>query len=501
MHTFQDPLQHAVTLHPGRTSLVCGDVRHDFATTFDRCRRLAAGLRSLGIGHGDRVAIVGPNCHRYIESYLALPAAGFVIVPLNARHTDHELGYAATDARARILLTDRAPSTFDDQFEHVVRFGDEYEALIASVEPEVFLDDVGEADLAGLFYTGGTTGTAKGVMLTHRNLLANTWSLFQWTRLNADDRWLVVAPLFHAAGSLAILGSVWLGATQVVLPGFDPVTTIDAIERERITITLLVPTMLAAATDEQMNRPRNVASLRQLSHGASPVSSSTLRRAVDAFPGTEFVHLYGATETAPIVTALTNEQLLLDSPLAASCGTPIVGVRVAIVGSAGEQVGSGGIGEVAVRGANVMRGYWNKPEETAAAMSDGWYRTGDLGRLDETGHLFLIDRAKDMIVSGGENVYSVEVENALASHPAVSEVAVVGIPNEKWGEAVHAVVVLRDRVDVETLRAHCRTLVADYKVPKSISISDVPLPKSGAGKILKRDLREPYWEGHDTRIG
>jgi long-chain acyl-CoA synthetase len=373
--------------------------------------------------------------------------------------------------------------------------------LLRQAQPDPLPTDVVETDLAGLFYTGGTTGAAKGVMLTHRNLLANTWSLFTWSRLVPDDRWLVVAPLFHAAGSLAVLGSVWLGARQVIVPAFDPSDVLDTIERESITATLLVPTMLAAATDEQLARPRDVGSLRLLSHGASPVATATLRRAHGAFPTAELLHLYGTTETAPIATALPQEELLLDTPVGRSCGVPVVGVDVSILDADGASVGVGEVGEVAVRGANVMAGYWGRPQDTGAVLRDGWYRTGDVGHLDAEGHLFLVDRAKDMIVTGGENVYSTEVEDALASHPAVAEVAVIGIPDERWGEAVHAVVVLRAPVSEHELLAHCRTLIAGYKVPKRIDVRDEPLPKSGAGKILKRELREPYWAGRDRRIG
>jgi long-chain acyl-CoA synthetase len=227
---------------------------------------------------------------------------------------------------------------------------------------------------------------------------------------------------------------------------------------------------------------------------------ATLRRAMEAFPAVELVHLYGATETAPLVTALPDEQLLLDTPLGRSCGAACMGIEIAILADDDERLEVGEIGEVGVRGPNVMQGYWGRPDETAAALRSGWYHTGDVGRMDSEGHLFLVDRSKDMIVTGGENVYSTEVEDALASHPAVAEVAVIGVPNERWGEAVHAVVVTRSPVGEAELIEHCRATIAGYKVPKSIDITDEPLPKSSAGKILKRTLREPHWVGHETRI-
>jgi len=271
---------------------------------------------------------------------------------------------------------------------------------------------------------------------------------------------------------------------------------------QQVTHTVLVPTMLAAVTDEQRARPRDVSSLSHIAHGAAPIATETLRRARAAFPGVELLHIYGATETSTIVTTLAHEERLRDEdpPQCRSCGQPAVGVDVAIVGLDGTPVAVGEVGEVAVRGPNVMAGYWNKPEQTAAALVDGWYRTGDLGYQDARGYLYLVDRAKDMIVTGGENVFSTEVEEALYRHPAVAEAAVFGIPDSRWGEAVHAVVVPRAEVDPQALIAHCRELIAGYKVPKQIELRTEPLPKSAAGKLLKRELRAPYWKGRTEAV-
>jgi long-chain acyl-CoA synthetase len=316
-----------------------------------------------------------------------------------------------------------------------------------------------------------------------------------------ETRWLVAAPLFHAAGSIAVLATVWHGGRHVALRAFDPGTALDLIEAECVTATLLVPTMLAAISDEQLARPRDVGSLSLLSHGGAPVATETLRRAHAAFPGAELMHLYGTTETAPIATILPREERVLDAPQARSCGQPAVGVEVTVLElTAGSQASTGTVGEVAIRGENVMQGYWNKPEATAAALRDDWYRTGDLGYMDDHAYLYLVDRAKDMIVSGGENVYSTEVEEALYRHPAVLEAAVFGIPDERWGEVVHAVVVRRDDVTEAELLGHCRELIAGYKLPKAIELRSEPLPKSGAGKVLKRELRAPFWEGRRTMV-
>jgi long-chain acyl-CoA synthetase len=278
---------------------------------------------------------------------------------------------------------------------------------------------------------------------------------------------------------------------------------LDVVERERITQTLGVPTMVAAMVEEQLARPRDVSSLVGFAHGGSPIATEVVRRGMTAFPGTAFIHLYGATETAPLVTSLSDEADLIDAERGRSAGQPVLGCQVEIRDDDGRPLPAGQPGEVTVRGGNVMAGYWNKPEQTAAVLRDGWYRTGDVGRLDDQGYLFLLDRSKDMMISGGENVYCTEVEEAIYTHPAVLEATVFGIPSDEWGEAVHAVVVVREGAAVTEaeLIAHCRGRIAGYKVPRSVEFSREPLPKSGPGKVLKRELRAPYWEGRDRAIG
>ena len=501
MQTVADPLEHARLTASHKEAVVCGSDRLDYHTLWSRCRRLAGYLGGLGLQRGDRVAIVASNCHRYLEAYLALPAAGYVIVPLNTRSALAELEYAAADSQARVLLTDREPSSLDSLFEHVVRLPDGYEQAIADAEPATLGVDIHEDDLAGIFYTGGTTGKAKGVMLTHRNLMANTWTTLSWAHLTHTDRWLIMAPLFHAAGTCSVLATVWVTGTQVILPSSSPSDVLDMIEHELVTATLAVPTLLAAVTDEQFARPRDVGSLRLMSHGASPVATEILRRAAKAFPEAELLHLYGTTETSPIATNLPHEELLLGTPEARSCGYPALGVQVRVLDLDGAALPRGEVGEVVIRGANVTTGYWNKPEETAAALRDGWYHTGDLGYLDHEWRLYLVDRLKDMVVTGGENVYTVEVEDVLYSHPGVAEAAVFGVPDDHWGESLYAVVVPRGEVTGEELMEYCRERIAGFKIPKHISLSTEPLPKSGAGKVLKRQLREPFWSDHETRIG
>jgi long-chain acyl-CoA synthetase len=423
-------------------------------------------------------------------------------VPLNTRHAEPELRYALEDSGTRVLITDRDPGALARTVERVISLPDDYETLLAAA-PEAELGvGLTEETLAGLFYTGGTTGAAKGVMLSHRNLIANTTNWLIAAQQAPEDTYLVMAPLFHAAGSLAVLATAWIGGCQVIIPGFDAAAALDAIAAEQVTVTLGVPTMIAALAEEQLARPRQVGSLRMLTHGGSPIATEVVRRAHAAFPGTELIHAYGATETAPLVTLLRHEERLVESDLARSCGQAVAGVDVRVVGPGGQDLPPGEIGEVVVRGPNVMQGYWNKPEQTAEVLRHGWYRSGDLGSMNAQGYVFLVDRAKDMIISGGENVYSTEVEEVLYKHPAVLEAAVFGVPDARWGEAVHAVVVPRPghEVDAVSLMAFCRERIAGYKVPRQIDFRSDPLPKSGQGKVLKRELRAPFWAGRTAQI-
>jgi long-chain acyl-CoA synthetase len=503
MATMISPLRRAVQVGARRPAVRCGATELSYAEMWERCRRLAAALQDMGLEPGDRVGVVSANCHRYLEVYQAVPAAGMVLVPLNQRHTDAELHYALEDAGAKALFAGRPTADLPSCVRHVLDLGDGYERILAGAEP---VDDLGggvlEEDLAGLFYTGGTTGASKGVMLTHRNLVSNAMHLQMCWPFGPDTCWLVTAPLFHLAGSIAVLSTIWNAGRQVMLSAFDPGMVLDLVERERVTATLVVPSMLAAMNEEQLARPRDVSSLRLISFGGAPSATETLRRAHRAFPGARLLHIYGATETAPIATTMLGVERVLETPQAGSCGQPAVGVEVEVRTPDGRPAAAGEVGEVVVRGPNVMGAYWNKPDHTAAVLRDGWYSTGDLGYLDEEAYLYLVDRAKDMIVTGGENVYSTEVEDVLYRHPAVLEAAVFAVPDERWGEAVHAVVVPRpDATPTEdALVAWCREAIAAYKVPKRIDVRAEGLPKSGAGKVLKRALRAPFWAGREASV-
>ncbi len=494
MLTLADPLEHARRLHAGRTAVLDGDERFDYATFADRCARLATGLQALGVERGDRVAILASNGHRYLEAFFGVPAWGLVVVPLNTRLAEPELEAILRDSAARVLLTDRDPGKLARCVKRVVRMPDEYEELLKA-PPRPPAGDIEDGSLAALFYTGGTSGRPKGVMLTHRNFIANAFHKTIACSLTADDVFLAAPAMFHVAGVAPIVGLVWLGAAMVTMPAFDPNAALDAIEQRKVTVFMPVPTMLASLGAAQRARPRDVSSLRMLGHAGSPIAPSLIESSHETFPSVELAQFYGATETCSIVTCLRNEQSTIGTVVLGSCGRAVAGVSVKVVREDGAEAERGEPGEICVRGPNVSPGYWANPVATEAAFDDDWYHTGDIGALYADDYLFVLDRLKDMIVSGAENVYSIEVEDVLLQHPEVLEAAVFGIPDPVWGEAVHAVVVVaREREELASqLRDHCRRLIAGYKVPKQIDLSVEPLPKSGPGKILKRALRAPFW--------
>ena len=504
MHTFVDPLKRALQIAPEKIALVNEGIEITYSELYRRCGLLLGGLRSMGAKSGDRIAILANNSHQYVEAYLGVPAGEMVIVPLNTRHAMPELAYALKDSGANILLTDRDEvGELADIVEHVISIPDDYEALVADSSEAFLGENADENAIAGLFYTGGTTGASKGVMLTHRNLIANTHNWLAAVHQSENDRTLVMAPMFHAAGSNGILGAIWMGSCQIALGTFDPRAALDLIEKHKVNITLGVPTMLAALAEEQHSHPRNTGSLQIVAHGGSPIATEVIRRVSTAFPTAQLVEVYGATELSPLATILSHEEELIDDPRAKSCGRSVLGSYISILDSEGKELPRGEIGEVVVSGTNVMKGYWNKEEQTRSVLKNGQYWSGDLGYLDDGGYLFLVDRSKDMIVTGGENVYCTEVEEVLYQHPAVLEAAAFGVPDEKWGEAVHAVVVPRaefNNVNPVEIIDFCRLHIAGYKVPKGIDIQQDPLPKSGPGKVLKRELRAPFWADADRSV-
>ncbi len=494
-------LRRSSFLTPNTIATICGDRVTAWGALEDRVARLANGLLSLGVKTGDHVAILAMNSDRYIEAYHAIAWAGCVAVPFNTRWAPAEVNHALDDSRPAAVLVD---STFAAEGERFAAsgllvvwmdgvgsdFG--FESLIASNGPAD--DRCGSGDeLAIIFYTGGTTGRAKGVMLSHANLVSNFLGQQAVAPFNPGTVFLHTPPLFHMADACFMFGLTMLGATHVVLPGFTPASTIEAIERHGVNALFLVPTMIGMLCEEVAARPVDLSGVRRLTYGASSISEAVLKRAMKVLPNAAFVQAYGQTELSPIATLLLHEDHLAGR--LRSAGRPIPQVDIRIVDEALHDVGPGKVGEVMVRGPGVMQGYWQRPDLTGETIVDGWLRTGDAGRLDEQGYLYLVDRVKDMIVSGGENVYSAEVENALLQHPDVLQCAVIGVPDAKWGEAVHAVICLRSgsHATEADLIAHCAPLIANYKRPKSFDLRNESLPLSGVGKIMKAELRRPFW--------
>lgn len=511
-----DALERARTLYAGREALVDGEQRWSYAELHRRVSALDAALDRLGLVAGDVVAVLTLNCAAHLVAWLGIPRSGRVLNPLNFRLSPAELQFILDDSGARLLLVDDA---FRDlgcelaqrcaSIEHLVCTGKTVPAGCLSFadltngegKPRVLVDP---EMVAGIFYTGGTTGLPKGVMLTHRNLTANAKQFLIVQQVSETDSYLHAAPMFHLADGAATLLATWVAARHVIMPAFDPERWMQVVSAEHVTVETLVPTMINLIVNHPSRRQYDLSSLRAIAYGASPIPATLLLEAMRLMP-CEWRQAYGMTEASPIATILSPEDhrrgAAGEEPYATrleSAGRPILGVEAEVRRLDGTKADVGEPGEIWVRGPNIMKGYWNRPQETAAALDEeGWYHSGDVAYADEGGYLFVVDRAKDMIVSGGENVYSIEVEKAICAHPAVLECAVFGVPDQRWGERVHAVVVAKPGapVDEAQIIAKCRTLIGGYKLPRSMEFRTEPLPKSGAGKILKRELRQPYWEG------
>jgi long-chain acyl-CoA synthetase len=516
-----DILEHATKLYPDKTALIDLDRTYTYREARDRVWRLAAGLLGLGLQPGDHIAILANNSHRYWEAYYAASVAGLVLAPLNIRLAPHELEFILNDGEVKALLLGFEFLPVYEQFragtpgiKQVVLLSGmgagcvEYEGLIAGNAPlPAVARDWREDDMINLCYTGGTTGLPKGVMLSQRNVVSNAIHAVMIGAFSERDTWLHVAPMFHLADAWACYTVSLMGGTHAFIPGFQPQLTLETIAKHRVTRTILVPTMINFTVNFPGVREYDTSSLETIFYGASPMPVDRLLAAVEVF-GPIFQQAYGMTETAPLLTTMLTEWVRYDGSDAdtrrlASCGREVPGVEVRVVDLAtGRDIAPGEVGEVIARGPNVMLGYWNRPKETAEALRGGYMHTGDLATVDEDGFIYIVDRAKDMIISGGENVYSTEVENALYEHPAILEAAVIGVPDEQWGEAVLAIVVPREGMTIEPheVIAHCRKLIAGYKTPKQVVIRAEPLPKSGPGKVLKTELRKPYWEGKDRKV-
>lgn len=502
-------LRRAAQISPGNLAVSDRFGSHEWPEFTRRVARVASGLRELGVRDGDRVAILSDNSSRFLECYFAALWAGAIAVPLNTRIAQRELAIMLEDCRPRVVA---ASGEFESLIAsvHNGRSGDwhgvwfesgphcsgfvTYDSLASGDE----LADCGRggSDTASIYYTGGTSGAPKGVLLSHANLLANALAMIAPLKMGRGTRHLHATPMFHIAASAGMFGTTLAGGSHYFLPRFEPTRVLEQIEALSITHTSLVPTMVARITSSPNCRRFDVRSLQVIFYGGSPMPERTIDEIIELMPDAAIVQGYGLTETSPTLSLLTHDDHIdsVHRDRRRSAGQAAPGVELAILDEAGQQVEAGVSGQICARGATVTPGYWNRPELTAEAMQDGWFHTGDVGFLDREGYLFVVDRLKDMIITGGENVYSIEVENVIFQHPSVEMCAVIGLPSVEWGERVHAVVTSKaghELTEDEILR-HCRARLAGYKVPKSADIRAIQWPMSAAGKVLKSQLKREY---------
>jgi fatty-acyl-CoA synthase len=516
-------LRYAEQQYPRRTAVVCGELRFTYAQFAERAARFAGALRAAGVKPGDRVAFLSMNCHRLLEAYYGVLDAGAVLLPLNIRLAPHELALILNDAAAKVLFFEKeflpAVDSFRQDVPTVESFylldgapqsdwlaPKNYDELLAAASPHrTDIMQVDENSVAELFYTSGTSANPKGVMLTHRNTYMHALYACLTDDPTADGAQLHTIPLFHANGWGTPHTLALTGGKHVMLQRFETTRVFRLIEQERIRNICLVPAMATALVNCPERPKYDLSSLRIINIGGA-ASSPTLVREVEEKLGGSCRSGYGLTETSPTLSISRmkpgldwqGDQKYIGQ---AMTGFAIAGVELRVVDPSDKDVPHDGksIGEVVARSDVVMEGYWRQPQATAEAMRGGWFHTGDMATINEDGYILVVDRKKEIIVSGGENISSLEVEKTLLAHPNVYEVAVVAVPDAKWGEVPKALVVLKpsSQVAEAELIDFCRARIAHYKCPRSVEFFDA-LPKTGTGKILKRELRKKYWGGQDT---
>ncbi|WP_342130335.1 AMP-binding protein [Hydrogenophaga sp. OTU3427] len=512
-------LHRAAQISPNRIATVHQGRVRTWSQLKDRVARLAATLQQMGIQRGERVALLGWNTDHYMECLLAVPWLGAVVVPINTRLAVPEVVQQLAHAEVRTLIYDKSLSGFvakaieqSGQGLRLLSLGGADDTLRArdaeaALKEQAPIPDANPQpdDMMGIFYTGGTTGVPKGVVATHANLAHQITLHAVDLGWSADTRYLHVLPLFHLGGMTTAFTLVSLMGCSHFMERFDAAQCLERLHDERITAVALSPVSIGWMLDSPRLAELDLSMLRDLSYGTAPITEALLRRAVEKLPAARFTQIYGQTEVTGTISALKPEDHTLDGNHMGrlrSAGRASAGVQVQVVDAREQPVPLGELGEIVVRSPGVMKGYLNNDEQTALTLAGGWLHTGDIGRLDADGFLFVMDRKKDMIVTGGENVYSSEVEQAIASCPGVAQVAVFGVPDDTWGEAVHAVVVpvAGGELTVETVAAHCRRLIAGFKCPKGIELRREPLPLSGVNKVQKHLLREPYWRDRARRV-
>jgi acyl-CoA synthetase (AMP-forming)/AMP-acid ligase II len=502
-----------------RTAVVYKDVRLTYREFNERVNRLANGLVALGLKKGDRVAFLSSNRHHVLESFYACHKAGLVTVPLNARVSiseavemlnnsepsalivGEEFVETIKDARSQMSTVTHCVATA-----HASSSMIDYETLLENASPDEPRADVGINDLVSIEFTSGTSGSLKAAMLTHRNFLSMSKKELLMPGLDLDRESVMchVAPVTHGTVAM-VLPTIVRGACNLILPGFDPKALLETIQNEKVTHILLVPTMINFLLAHPDIKKYDLSSIRTILYAASPMPASRVKEALEVF-GPVLIQNYGCHETSALVTYLPKEDHVHNGDpkrlkRLGSAGIPNMESEVRVVNEQGEEVQPGEIGEIIERGEDTMLGYWKDPELTAQTIIDGWVHTRDMATVDEDGYLYIVDRKSDMIISGGFNIYPFEVEEALYRHPAVFEAAVISVPDDQWGEAVKAVVVVRESMKVgeDELIEHCKKYLASYKKPKTVDFVG-ELPKNAHGKVLRRVLRAQYWAGQERMV-
>jgi acyl-CoA synthetase (AMP-forming)/AMP-acid ligase II len=528
-----DSLAKASKLFPHKQAIVCGGKRWTYQEFFNRVNRLSHCLKAFGIGKDDKVTILHPNCHTFLEAYYAIPQIGAISVPINTRLSPREIAFILQDSDSKILIAD---SMFKNQVGAIreeirgikkilwtgeakvdhspLTDGDKsieinYEEALEQADSGALpAPPVHDEDIAQIYYTSGTTGRPKGVMLSHKNGMAHALGTIAEIHLTDRDVWIHVAPLFHLADAWATWAVTWVGGTHVLVKEFDAKLVLETIQREKVTLSNLIPTMLNLMVNHPDVGKFDYKSLRVLLSGGAPIAPEVVRKVVDTFK-CDYIQTYGMTETSPYLTLSILKEHLKKLPredqlrFKSKTGREFIGVELKVVNDRGEEIKKDEkeVGEIIVKGDIVTKGYWKLSEETEKSIKNGWLYTGDMAVMDEEGYVTIVDRKKDMILTGGENVYSTEVENVLYMYPAILECAVVGVPDPKWGEAVKGIVVLKSgqQATEQEIIQFCKEKMAHYKAPKSIDFIEV-LPRTGSGKIHKKGLRDKYWEGYDKKV-
>ncbi len=521
-------LRRAISLYGQKEAVGDQGVSYTYRQFGERVAALSGGLTGLGLKKGDTVAIVCPNTHHYMEAYYACAVAGMVLNPLNFRLAAKEISTILADSSSRAIIVHE---DFAELIKDALAFGDiegfqnaiyigegkldtklqvqQYETVISENDGSTLPDiAIAGSDLAQLYYTSGTTGKAKGVMLTQENVTSHALASLPEFELSDADTWAHIGPMFHLVDAWAVFACTWVGARHVFAPYFKADAVLDLFEKEKVTKTAIVPTMLNALLNEPSVKDRTFPHLQVITTAGSPVAPEIVKRTCEVF-GCQYWQFYGMTECSPLLTISKPKSSMKDwsseklLAVTSRTGRTVIGVELKVVKDDGTEVKRDDleVGEIVVRGPSITPGYWKQPDATNATIVDGWLHTGDLAVIDSEGYVNVVDRKKDMIISGGENVYSTEVEYCLYEHPDIVECAVFGIPDKQWGEKVKAVIVKRSGANIteDDVIAFVRSKLAAYKAPRSVDFIDA-LPKTGSGKIYKKGLRDVYWEKQGRQI-